>query len=191
MKIFNTHILAEQLADALDDKKPLANDLQHHLSNCSHCLQEFDRLKTVIGLMRRDDSTSAPAEALQFARNIFRARKALTPTTETLTNKILATLKLDLQAFAPVFGERSGGAVADERQMLFAVGDYDLDLRIRNTPNGFIVRGQVLGELSEKCAVRLEAADLAVVAPVDEMGAFSFSPLSSVDDMQVSLVFAE
>lgn len=192
MKFFNTHFSIEQLADAIDGKENLSGDLNEHLKNCLHCSAEFATLRQTIELMRRDDSRDAPPAALEFAKNIFRARRSEQFIAQTTrTQKILGSLKIDLTTFAPVFGERSTAFAAGERQMLFAAGDQDLDLRVRETENGFVVRGQVLGELSEKCVIRLEGAGFAVETTVDAAGNFSFSPLSSVDDLQVSLYFVE
>ena len=193
MKFFNKHISTEQLADIADGHKKLSNEMEQHLNACFNCSEEFARLETAIGLMRQTDSAAAPPAALRFARNIFRARQQqFTPQTSGFANKIAATLKIDLSAFMPAFGERSSGAAAsNERQMLFAAGAYDLDLRIKETENGFTVRGQVLGELTGKCLVHLEGSDFTLDCPVDDAGNFSFSRLSSVDDLQVSLIFVE
>lgn len=190
MKIFNSHLSTQLLADVADDKVPLAPDSEQHLNNCSYCAGELARLRRVVATMRGDDSSDAPAGALAFARNIFRSQQGFEVQPKTRTQKILANLRIDLSAFAPAFGERSAGS-AEERQMLFAAGDYDLDLRIKRAENGFAVRGQVLGELANKCLVRLETANFAVETAVSETGAFSFSPISSIDNMQVLLVFVE
>jgi hypothetical protein len=189
MKFFNTHISIERLADKADGKEELSKDLEQHLKSCSHCSAEFARLHQVVGLMRGDNAMDAPPAALQFAQNIFRARRQFA-SQMTQGQKILGSLKIDLSAFTPAFGERSAAA-SDERQMLFAVGDYDIDLRIKRVENGFAVRGQILGELTEKCLVRLESSNFAHDVSIDNLGNFSFSPLSSVDDLQVSLIFIE
>ncbi len=192
MKFFNSHISNEELADMADGRQQQSTETRQHLNACAHCTEELARLETAVGLMRRDDSAPAPAEAVQFARNIFRARQTqLQLQTKSLANRIAATLKVDLSGLTPAFGERSAAVVSNERQMLFAAGEYDVDLRLKKTENGFSVRGQVLGELPKNCSVYLEAVNFAAEAPVDETGFFSFSPLSSVDDLQVSLIFAE
>lgn len=188
MKFFNSHLSAQQIADAIDGLIARSAEFDNHLAECAHCAKEYAALEKAIGLMRRDDSSDAPASAFNFAVNLFRTRKTFEPRAESLTQKILATLKLDLSNFAPAFGERSA-AVSDERQMLFSAGDYDIDLRIRQSAEGFVIRGQVLGEIEGKCFVRLDGADFSQETPVNEVGAFVFSPVSSLDDLQVSLVF--
>lgn len=188
MKLFNSHISFEQLSDAADGSLPLDQNSAAHIQSCEHCSGEFAALERTIGLMRRDDSAAAPAAAFNFAVNLFRSRKAFVPQEEkSLVKQILATLTMDLSNFAPAFGERSA-IVADERQMLFAAGDFDIDLRVAELTEGFAVRGQVLGDVPDNCFVRLENSDFRLETAVDEFGSFSFAPVPSLERLQVSLV---
>ena len=195
MKLFNSHISNEEITGIADGRQAPSNETAQHLKTCAHCAEELARYETVVGLMRRDDSAPAPAAARQFARDIFRARQTqLQPQTESLTKRIKTTLKIDWSGLTPAFGERSSSSVAsaaNERQMLFAAGDYDVDLRLKQTENGFAARGQVLGELPRNCSIFLETTSFTAECSVDEMGFFSFSPLPSVDGLQVLLILAE
>ena len=112
-----------------------------------------DNLKRIIHLMQTDDSTDAPQDAIRWSKNIFRTR-AKQP---TLVEKIKAVLTADLLPGKAVFGERSGTAQA--RQMLFEAGDRGIDLRISGSDEGFEIRGQILGEGFENCAVKLGAME--------------------------------
>lgn len=173
MKLFNSHLSTQDLADVIDGRLAANETFNSHLADCAHCNQEFSALETAVGLMRRDDSADAPQEAYQFARNLFRTRKGFVPQSETLTQKILANLKLDLSALAPAFSERSG-AVSDERQMLFEAGEFDIDLRVRKAAEGFAVNGQVLGDVPASSRVRLQNEQSAFEVAVGETGEFSF-----------------
>jgi anti-sigma factor RsiW len=175
MKFFNSHLSAEQIADAIDNRLPQTeqSELNAHLASCGHCTAEFSALRKAIGLMRKDDSADAPLEAVSFAMSLFRTRKQFAPR-ESVTQRILATLKFELSPFAPAFGERSA-SVSAERQMFFEAAGFDLDLRIRAAENGFNLVGQVLGELAAQNSIRLQNAEFNREEQIRELGEFSFS----------------
>jgi hypothetical protein len=175
MKFFNSHLSTEKIADAIENRLS-ANEIdsfEAHLEGCQDCANEYKALEHSIGLMRRDDAKDAPAEALKFAFDLFRTRKQLVPREQTVAQKILATLKLDVSPFSPVFGERSAAASA-ERQMLFDAGDFDVDLRIQGGENGFNLAGQILGELSDRNSIRLENKEGKFEATISALGEFEF-----------------
>jgi hypothetical protein len=106
----------------------------------------------IIHLMQTDNSADAPADSIKWAKNIFRARAA--EPRQSLVQKILAVLQMDLSSAQPAFGERSA-TLSQTRQMLFQAGDNAIDLRISEEENGFEVHGQILGEGFSNCIVRL------------------------------------
>ena len=173
MKFFNSHLSAEKIADAIENRLPEKErqTIQPHLAVCGHCRSEYQILARSIQLMKLDKSADAPREALDFAKKSFRARKQLVAGEKSATQKILATLKLDVSPFSPAFGERSAGAEA-ERQMLFEAGDFDLDLRIRAAASNFNLAGQVLGELSAQNSISLKNAEFNAVTNIGETGEF-------------------
>lgn len=180
MKFFNSHLLTEKIADAIENRLS-ANEIDSfkaHLEGCQHCANEYKALEHSIGLMRRDDAKDAPAEALNFAFNLFRTRKQLFPREQTVSQKILATLKLDVSPFSPVFGERSAAA-SSERQILFDAGNFDVDLRIREAEIGFNLAGQILGELSDRNSIRLENKERKFEANVSSLGEFEIRNVSA------------
>lgn len=183
MKFFNSHLSAQQIADAIDSSAELTADLSAHLAGCAHCTQEHSSFSKAIKLMRDDNSHDAPQTAFNFAVNLFRTRRQFAP-----KRTIAAILKLNLSNSAPAFGERSGG-VFDERQMLFAAGEFDIDVRVRSVENGFAVRGQILGELNDNCFLRFQNQEFKLETAIDEHGTFAFAPLPALDDVEVSLIF--
>jgi hypothetical protein len=110
-----------------------------------------ENLKRIIHLMQTDGSVDAPADAIKWSKDIFRTRAA--ERKPTVAETVLAVLKMDLAPGKAVFGERSG--TAEARQMLFEAGPNAVDLRISASEEGFVVRGQVLGEGFENCDVSL------------------------------------
>lgn len=122
----------------------------------------------IISLMQRDDSVDAPQDAIKWSKNIFRTR-AVAPK-QSLVQKVLAVLQMDLSPNKVAFGERSASA-AQEHQMLFSAGENGIDLRIKEGEKDFSVRGQVLGEGFAGAIVKF--GDFETVA--SELGEFSFT----------------
>jgi len=108
--------------------------------------------KKIISLMERDDSADAPADALKWAKNLYRTRQSATG--KTLVQKIKAILQVNIAPNELVFGERSAGA-SEVRQMLFSAGENSVDLRISKGTKGLNIQGQVLGEGFSECVVTM------------------------------------
>ena len=96
----------------------------------------------IIRLMQTDKSVDAPIDAIQWSKNIFRAR-AVEPK-KSIVEKILAVLQMDLSPNRAAYGERSASPM-QARQMLFQAGENALDIRIVKTKKGFNLHGQILG----------------------------------------------
>lgn len=109
-------------------------------------------INRIIQLMRTDKSFDAPADAIQWSKNIFRSRVA--EPKKSIAEKILAILKMDLSPNRAAFGERSASA-SQARQMLFQASENSIDLRIKLTGKNFNLRGQVLGSGFANASVKL------------------------------------
>src|ERR1044072_2344307 len=94
-------------------------------------------LEEIVSLMQRDESVDAPQDAIKWSKNLFRTRAA--EPKKSFVQKILAVLQVDLAPNKAACGERSAAA-AQERQMLFEAGDNGIDLRIKETEKGFVVK---------------------------------------------------
>ena len=57
---------------------------------------------------------------------------------------VVAVLSFDSRQLSPAFGVRSGQSVA--RQLLFSIGENDLDMRVAPDDGAWVVSGQVLGD---------------------------------------------
>lgn len=122
--------------------------------------------------METDKSIKAPQDAIKWATNIFRTRASAPK--QSLGQKILAVLQMDLSPGKAAFGERSASA-SETRQMLFSAGENSIDLRIAKTEKGFNVRGQILGEGFANCTVKL--GEFETVS--NELSEFSFNEVQS------------
>lgn len=131
---------------------------------------EEKRIEHIIRRMQADDSVDAPAGALRYAKDLFRSA-ALSPQ-PSLLKRIIAVLNIDLAPNQTAFGERAG-ADGQPRQMLFDADEYAVDLRIRESGEGFQLRGQVLGYGFENGVVELKDNDGSVIDRLDEFSEFT------------------
>lgn len=134
------HIPFSQLASIAEGRSAFGDQIgvREHLSTCPVCAAELAWLERVIGLMRADTIEPTPAHAVASAKRLFRP-----PARPAARQHLMAALQFD-SARAPVaLGRRAQGQF--ERQMLFAVSSYLLDLRV--VPQGamWVVSGQLLG----------------------------------------------
>ncbi|MGI8787582.1 MAG: hypothetical protein ACR2HG_07480 [Pyrinomonadaceae bacterium] len=128
-------------------------------------------IEKIIRLMQHDESFDAPADAIQWSKNIFRGRTA--EPKKSAIEKVLAVLQIDLSPNRAAFGERSASA-AQARQMFFRAGENALDIRVRQTKKGFDLHGQILGEGFAGCAVKLGEFE----TTANELGEFKLSEVS-------------
>jgi hypothetical protein len=146
-----------------------------------------DLLNKITNLMQTDDSADAPADAIQWSKNLFRAR-AVQPK-ESFVQKVLAVLQLDLSPNKAVFGERSASG-SQARQMLFAAGDNQIDLRISTVNKGFKVAGQILGEGFAGAEVKIFNENKNFTAKSNDLGEFTFEKISK-GKYTLSIIFKD
>lgn len=144
-----------------------------------------DLLNKIVNLMQTDDSADAPADAILWSKNLFRARAA--EPKRSLVQKVLAVLQIDLAPNRAVFGERSASA-ASVRQMLFTAGEDKIDLRIAKVNKAFKISGQILGENFAGAEVKLFNESKNFTVNSNELGEFSFDKISK-DKYTLSLIF--
>lgn len=129
-------------------------------------------INKIVSLMETDSSADAPQDAIKWAKNIFRTR-AVEPK-QSLMQKVLAVLQMDLSPNKAAFGERSASA-GQSRQMLFQAGEISIDLRIAETEKGFNLRGQILGEGFANCTVKVGEFE----TKLNDLSEFSFTEIPS------------
>lgn len=133
------------------------------------------KIDRIIHLMQTDASFDAPADAIQWSKNIFRARVA--EPKKSVASRILAVLQMDLSPNRAAFGERSAAA-SQARQMLFQAGDNSLDLRIKQEETNFTVRGQILGAGFAGCSVEIFNAIDSLETQANELSEFKLANVS-------------
>jgi hypothetical protein len=115
-------------------------------------LNEESKLDMIVQRMRADNSIDAPADAVKYAKNLYRTRSA--EPKQTLVRRMLGVLRVDLAPGTVAFGERSA-TVGKARQMLYESGDIAVDLRIKPDGKDFEIHGQILGEGFENSDVQI------------------------------------
>jgi hypothetical protein len=183
MKRRSQHIsfktLADMAAESFGGEERAA--AQSHISGCSRCATQLDRLAETVNLMRTDSAEDAPPETIARAVNLFRLRSAVAqPSAEaqpSLVRRVLAALSFDSMQIAPAYGVRSGVAAA--RQLLYSAGEHDLDLRVTSKDESWVVAGQVLGEGCTGGEVLLQGASGHAIATLNEQCEFALPPVPS------------
>ena len=175
MNTNSQHIPFAALAD-LAEKRASAADLaaMSHVSACSDCTAELQRLGQVMELMRTDTATDAPRGLLAFARNIFRQHEVMRE--PSLLRRIVAALTFDSSMnLTPAFGVRSGQTTT--RQLLYSAEETDIDLRISSEQDQWIVAGQLLGPVCAGGQVEIAGEGQAATATLNDLCEFTLPPM--------------
>ncbi|MEO7539514.1 MAG: hypothetical protein ABIV21_05775 [Pyrinomonadaceae bacterium] len=114
-------------------------------------MTQEQRLEHIISRMQGDTAVDAPAETMQYVKNLFRVRM---PESKSVLERVLAMIKIDLAPNRAAFGERSAGE-GQARQLLFEAGENAVDLRIKAADEKFDIRGQILGGGFENAAIEI------------------------------------
>lgn len=171
------HISFTALADIADKRstEEEQNAAMSHVSACSKCSSELQRLGQVLELMRTDTAVDAPRDVLAFAINIFQQREEKR---ESLLRRVVAALSFDSGLNStPVFGVRSGQSAA--RQLLYSAEETDIDLRVSSEKDRWIVAGQLLGADCTGGQVELEGEGQLATATLNDLCEFTLPPLLS------------
>ncbi len=132
------------------------------------------RIEHIIRRMLTDRSVDAPADAIKYAKNLYRTRAA--EPKASIVSRVLAVMRVDLAPNRAAFGERSATG-GQARQMLFDAGENAVDLRVTAVKNGFDIQGQILGDGFEKGEIEIANEQNSIKAAIDEMSRFSISGL--------------
>jgi len=135
-------------------------------------------LEHIIRRMQSDTAVDAPADAIRYAKNLFRVREAQPKL--SIVQRLLAVAQIDLAPDRAAFGERSA-AEGQARQILFEAGDSAVDLRIMASGKAFNIRGQILGSGFENGEVTIVNGGTPVNAKIDEMSGFKVINLPAGD----------
>lgn len=178
MKTTFNHIPFAMLTDFAESRASADERIASaaHLSACSQCAGELQRLRQVMELMRTDTSADAPRDVLAYAINIFRAREQSSQ--PSLLRRIVAALSFDSSLdVAPAFGVRSGQTTT--RQLLFSAEENDIDLRISSRDDQWLVAGQLLGRRCVGGRVELAGENGSAESGLNDLCEFTLPPVSA------------
>jgi anti-sigma factor RsiW len=144
--------------------------LRPHLAVCPRCAAELVWLERVIGLMR-SDMGEPPAQSVAAAKLLF--RPLTQPPAPAARRQLTALLQFDSAYASAGIGRRAGAQA--ERQLLFAVSNYLLDLRV--VPQGalWVVSGQLLGAQDGRQA-ELDGPAGTARAALNDLSEFALPP---------------
>lgn len=129
-----------------------------------------ESIENIIFLMQTDNSADAPADAIEWSKNLFKSRVVEKP---SIIDRI-ANLVREISPDTAVAGERSG-STGTASQMMFEAGDISVDIRVSQSGVGrFAVAGQVLGT-DDELVVKFAGFS----SKTDELGSFQFSDVKA------------
>lgn len=171
MNIFSPHIPFTALVDVADENSPTSAEVSEHLSACSHCSSQLEKIRQTIGLMRSDKSYETPASLVDNAKSIFGSRVVdREPSPEaSFVERVIAALSFDSLTAAPAYGLRS--QTSGGRQLIYTTETADIELRVSPEND---VAGQILGATCEYGEVNLESENFSATARLNELCEFSF-----------------
>jgi len=139
-----------------------------HLAVCSHCASSMAWLERTLVLMRAAGPGPAPALSAEL-RGLFRKRAS-----PQQRPALPAQLHFDSGRAPRVYGLRSAPSV--ERQLLFAAGPLEVDLRLLPAGADWGLIGQVLGPAASGSA-ELFGPVGAFRAELNELAEFELAPV--------------
>lgn len=99
-----------------------------------------ETIEKIITLMQTDLSEDAPADSIQWSKNLFKTRATTQPTIK----ETIATFIRELSGESLATGERSSSTATASRR-LYEAGDLSVDLKIEEDGEQYTISGQVLG----------------------------------------------
>lgn len=176
MEINSPHLSFETIVDfALEKASDAETGL--HAKACTECELKLARAASFIEIMRQDTTEEVPQSAFAAVLRAFEERQTKPRNTQTAMQKLCALLRFDSAQTRMNFGFRSATGAADSRQMLFAVGNGTLDLRITRAADSWTISGQMLGEISGG-KVELQG-EINLATEFDSQSHFTLPPVPS------------
>ncbi len=164
------HIPFTRLVDMVEGRLSQAEqaDARPHLAACPRCAADVAWLERVIGLMRADTAEPPPAHAVAAAKRLFRP-----PTQPAARQQLTAVLQFDSARTPIALGRRAGAQT--ERQLLFAVSSYLLDLRLAPQGPLWVISGQLFGA-DDGRQVELHGPAGVMRAALNDLSEFALPP---------------
>lgn len=172
MSFISRHLSFEKLAALADDSLSADERAESlsHISRCDKCEAQLAGLTNVIALMREDVAQDAPRPLILNTIGLFRPR-------DKKVRLLSAILKFDSFRMSPAHGVRSQQTGA--RQILYSAGDYDIDLRVVQHDESWIISGQVFGGDCVDAHIELEGATGITQSALNNQSEFTLPPVLS------------
>ncbi|MDQ2996871.1 MAG: hypothetical protein M3R61_07430 [Chloroflexota bacterium] len=169
MSKLSNHIPFSRLVDLAEGRLRSGEQIEMrvHLLACPVCTAQIDWLQRVIGLMRADTAEQPPAHVVVAAKRLFRPRARAT------RQQLMAMLQFDSARTPVALGRRAGAQT--ERQMLFVVSSYLLDVRVVQHGPLWVVSGQLLGAEDGR-QVELDGPPGTAQAMLNDLSEFALPP---------------
>lgn len=171
----SSHMSFETMTEMALENLPANEQAQFriHLNACVECATEFSRLEKLTAVMLNDSSVNAPPDLIGRVQKQFENHFSEKP---SAIRRILAVLLNDSARMTPAFGVRS--AQTESRQLLYVLGDNDLDLRISPAENKWLIAGQIFGKIENGTAA-LVGENITEETALNELGEFAFPPVAA------------
>lgn len=173
MKHFDFEKLVRNFEGSLPAAETLA--VSEHLRNCKRCAADAKKLEKFFSYLHQDGGDKVSQATTARLLNIFESREtAGQAQRESFGRRILASLVFD--DWQTALNERL--AAADARQMLFAAGNYQIDLRFEFAEGKCRVSGQIFPDCPNSATAEIFSSAANEKVSLDDDCEFVFPPLS-------------
>lgn len=175
MMQFAKHLSFATLADYAEGRlaELARTEADGHLDTCEACRASLASVQRMVAALHAGELAAAPPHVVAQALKLFRPLARVGAAGKPDRLSLFGLLRFDSGA-TPAFGLRGGpGEQKSPRQLLFHVGEYDLDIRIEMAGEDWRVAGQLLGSETAGSA-GLNGADHRYQSELNDLGEFSF-----------------
>ena len=164
------HIEFATLVDKLDGKlsADMERDIDLHVEACGSCETKYRKLAGVFAYSLPTETEQVSQATTARILNIYQ-RKPVPSEPAKPERRGFASLIFD--DWQTALNERYSGL--DSRQMLYRLGEFDIDLRIELVGDNCRLTGQLFPE-SAGATAEMYSADIRQIAELNEFGEFAF-----------------
>lgn len=164
------HIEFANLIDKFEGRLSVEQETEitQHLSACGDCSAESAKLANFFAYASPDETYTVPQAVTARLLNIYQRRPA---TAEAPAKRSILSGLLVFDDWAMALNERYSGI--DSRQLLYRVGEYDIDLRIDFAGEICSLAGQVLPEFPN-AEITISTGEYTYSSKLNEFGEFAF-----------------
>lgn len=173
------HLTFATLADYADGRlaEPARAEADRHLGACAACRADLAGVQRMMAALYAGELAPAPPDTVAQAVKLFRPLARAAAGDKPARPSLLGLLRFDSGANLAL-GLRSGpGPQRSPRQLLFHVGEYDVDIRIETTGDDWRMAGQLLGSETAGSA-DLIGSDHRYRSELNELGEFGFDSVA-------------